>query len=491
MKSTLIQQSSFRFNSNVLRLGLASLIGLGSGIALSKTIASSGGPTGIARYGLILSLVAFVAMLADCNIGPGLVVKLSEAHREGDEQRFAKYVKSARLITRAGSAILVSIAFAAWIIGRHSFIASLSALDLVWAVVAGAFSMCANQELNILAGGQSMKQRSRLAMVLPLVGIGSVMAFIGIWGLTMLAPAVCFGALAAWIIAAFSNRSVRTAGLTIETTTTGELFRFGAPMTLNVLVGFGMVTLHPVFVSLLLGAHSTGLLKAAIGLSAPCLGWVTLLLTSDYLPRVSRVSHSDAMVALSAQIRLLLFLVTPFLALLTLVSGWLLRILYTSEFSEARVALPLLFFGDLLRIAGWCAAYTLLAKSEPRKLLLSEFVAGSVLVAGTLVLAPRFGLRGAVAASALSALLYLVMVTRSCLNTFGTQGLHKLLRVVVEPIALFGILCLVSPLSKTAGWTVAALIAVWAIAGICEEFDYSSGFNALSAKFFRISSVES
>lgn len=475
---------SFRLTSNGFRLGLASLIGLVSGVVLSKTIAQSGGPIGMARYGLILSVMAFVAMLADCNIGPGLVVKLSEAYREGDEKRFASYVKSARMITRFGSAVLVSLALLRWVL-RPSLIESLSAQDLVWAAAAGAFSMCTNQELNILAGGQCMKQRSRLAMTLPLLGVGSALLFVVAWGLTMLAPGMFMGAFIAWMIATRSNHSMPTSSLGIDNARTRELLRFGAPMTMNVLVGFGVVTLHPILVSLVSGASATGLLKAAIGLSAPCIGWVTLLLTSDYLPRISRVPHSEVMAALTAQIRILLFVVTPFLAVLTTVSSWLLRILYTSEFSEVRVVLPLLFLGDLFRIAGWSVAYTLLAKTEPRKLFMSEFAAGLVLVCGTVVAAPHFGLLGVVAASALSALVYFVLVSRSCMGIFGRGDLRELARGVFEPLALFGILCLVSPLSKTAQWVVTGLIGAWALNGVLKQLDDSAGFGAVYGKLFR------
>jgi hypothetical protein len=101
------------------------------------------------------------------------------------------------------------------------------------------------------------------------------------------------------------------------------------------------------------------------------------------------------------------------------------------------------------------------------------------------LVAPHFGLRGVVAASALSALTYFVLVSRSCLEIFGRGDLRELARGVFEPMALFGILCLVSPLSKTAAWVVTGLIVAWALAGIYKQLEDSAGFGEVYGKLFR------
>jgi polysaccharide transporter, PST family len=453
-----------RLHANALRLGIATFVGLVAGILVSKLVASTGGTSGVARYGLIVAVVTLVAILADGNIGPGLVVKLSHASKENNLAEFEHYVRAARVITFAGGSTVVTLLTLFSVVFGFSTMDALTGVDVVLAGLAGAFTMAANQELNVLTGAQAFRERTRLAMVLPLLGVAGTGLFLWVFGLSGLAGGVLFGSVVSWGVGRHVNAN--RGGGPIRRETVRELLRFGLPMSANVVVGFGMVTAQPILVTVLVGSHTTGLWKAALGLSAPCIAWVTLQLNSDYFPKISRDSVNAANEAMATQLRMVLLVVTPILALLVLVSRVLFRYLYSPEFVTASSAAPILFLGDLLRVSAWCGAYAILSKFSPKMLFLSEFGAGAVLVVATVVLTPRFGIRGVAVASLLSALCYLLTVGGLCRSSFPGFCAKNYVRMISFPVAALIAVSVLEPFSKPAAWALLFLLVIRAINGL-------------------------
>jgi len=392
---------------------------LATGLALNKVLAVYVGPAGFGVIGQFQSLVAMLGALAGGAFGNG-ITKLTAQHRGDEGQQLAVWRTAAMLsVIGAGAAAIVLLLFAGplagWLLGDRSLASVMAwlALALVGIALNGLL-------LAVLAGLKAVE-----AFVVASIA-GSLLSVVV--AVTLVVNAGLYGALVA---AAVGQAVACVASLVLfrrvwKGRWRSLLGRIDRPAA-RALGGFALMAASSAIViplahiairdglSRLGGAELAGLWQAMFRLSDTHLLLLTTTLALHFLPHFAEISDGTLLrAAVTKGYRFVLPVVCA-----TSLAIWLLReplvlLLFTREFLPLNEALAWQLVGDILKIAAWVPAFTMISHARTKLFIASEVLFAFVLMVACLTLASRFGLTGAAMGYALTYALYWVFVHYQC-----------------------------------------------------------------------------
>ncbi|MDO5570862.1 MAG: oligosaccharide flippase family protein [Bacteroidales bacterium] len=138
-------------------------------------------------------------------------------------------------------------------------------------------------------------------------------------------------------------------------------------------------------------------------------------LSTEYFPRLSSVSYSNRKMSyyVNKQLSSLAVMALPLLSIMMLLSPFVIRILYSIEFSDSVQLLQMHLFGALLRIFSIPMAYILLVEKRGATYMFTEISWGVVYFISMYLLWPHFGLSSTAIAYILSYIYYFIVVAVS------------------------------------------------------------------------------
>ena len=401
-------EGSIAPSRNQLLLVIAGLCPLLGGVLVAKVAATLVGPSGVGLLATVQSVAGLVTLLADFNVGQGLVRQAPG----GSLSRAS--ATAARAITAVGGSVLVVVAFLlSPLLGPAVLGAGAAPRSFVLAAATGSLGMLIQQEVNIAAARRRIGSVARILIVQGLVAPSVTIAVLYIGGRTTTALAVLCGTGASLIIIGGVSRhnsfprsppaqrsDIRAAA--------SALLRFGGPMTVAVLLGTGSQLVLPIIVRKQVGLSGAGFFRAATLVS---MGYLAVLLTAmarDYYPRLgAETGPAGLQRTVDNQLRLALRVAAPLMAVAATVAPWLIRTLYSKQFNPAGKLLEIQIVGDVLKLAAWCFSYAILAKARTSIIVFLELVGAVALVSGTYVGATLGGLTGCGVGFVLAYALYL------------------------------------------------------------------------------------
>jgi O-antigen/teichoic acid export membrane protein len=461
---------------------LGSGAGLICGAVTAKVVAVEGAATGTAALGLAVAAMTLAAMVTDVNVGQGLVARGARAHREGRIDVVAAMVGAARRITGLGAAFIVLLGLA--LSAVTSAPRGLGSGWLAWSGAAGAFTMLANQEANVLAALGAAGRRARLAALAAATMTTAVASALVAGGTPLIPVGLAIGAVLSFLVHRIAtDRLLRALHIEVSSSThwrseASALLRFGLPMTGNVLAGYGLISCVPFVVNGFLGTSATAVLRTCTGLSGLVTSLVTAVLTIEYFPRVSAASERELPTVVEQQIRRTVLAVAPMATAIAVLSPWLIRILYAPSLLPAADAMRWWMVGDVMKAASWCVTLAILGHRSPRVLLAAEITGGLVVLALSPLLGHTLGPAGLGVANAVTYAWYLVLVT--WLARRRLVGLVT--RTSARVVATVVILC-IGAATGPAAVSIAASVAAAGLAIASLLSDLDRGPAALARRF--------
>lgn len=159
------------------------------------------------------------------------------------------------------------------------------------------------------------------------------------------------------------------------------------------------------------GWSAAGYWQAVTRISDMYLMLITTTLTVYYLPRLSEIRERAE---LSREIRRVYAFVLPVTVLgaatVYLLRNWVIRIVFTEDFSPMLDLLAWQLTGDVIKIGSWVLGFVMLARAMTKAYIITELVFSLSLVLLTYWLTPAFGLKGSVLAFTLNYLLYWICI---------------------------------------------------------------------------------
>lgn len=420
--------SPVRSNRGKLNVAYA-LVGfapLPGGLLVAKVAAVTIGPAGLGALAAIQAVTATVTLLADANVGQGLIRKSGP-----EPERVHHFARAARRITLVGALLstLVVAVISPWaakslVGGTHA------ARNVILASFAGGVTMISLQEINILT--TRGRNRSVLGFLLlqGLVGPLSVALVLMKFKMPGIAFAPVLSAVAVLIVGAsvvWRNRPRPKPQVSRAETNRAirELLAFGGPASVAVVLGAGSAALVPIVVRSVLGYEATGWYRAATLVSGGYTAGLLAMMVRSYFPAIS--SKTDRTLirgSIERHLRLTTRLISLAGICIVVFSHQILSTLFSSKFTQASGVLRILLLADVLKFAAWCFTFPLLAKLPPSRFVVIEAIGAASVIGFVAVGASLDGLNGAGLGAVLAAFTYLLAAIAMTRHFLGI-GLAK------------------------------------------------------------------
>lgn len=380
-------------------MGSAQIITVLSSLAKTKAIALILGPSGVGLVGLYTNLVATASSVASLGIATTGVRSVVEAQNDPDDLAVGRAWRSLFWITLvlgcAGGGIW-------W--GLSPWIARVLVSDpersgeVAWLAIGVGLSVAVASQSALLKGMHRVAELAKIAIgaatLGAVIGVGALNIWSdqGIVAVVLAMPVLSF--VTGWIyLRAIGKPAGRPTGQQLARDWRALIVP-GIPFMLSGVAALLGLLAVQTLVARQLGPSALGNFQAAWSISMTYLGFVLGAMAIDYFPRLVSALRTpeNAVRLVNEQTELSLLLCAPMILLMLGFSPWVIRLLYSPEFSEAVEILRWQLLGDALKVMSWPLGYLQQARSAGRTFLLTETI--SALLMGLVVFfcLPRIGL---------------------------------------------------------------------------------------------------
>lgn len=425
------------------------LLGSAQGVAMlcslirNKLIALWIGPAGIALAGILNSAVEMTGALAQQGIRTSAVGDVAATAGTPRKARMAAVVNNCGLIV--GLAGAVTMLLLAPALSRLSF----GSYSYSWAFVVVSLAVALNA---FIASREAIAQGSgTLGRIAAASLTGSVA------GLALAVPLIYFLRLQgiAWIIVVYSattaaaylwpplridGRRLPRISLRDTLRESSRLLRLGIWLTLSSAVDRGASYLFMSWLNSYGGDIATGLYQSGYIVAVRYVGVLFSAIAMEFYPRLStRVNGSPRHPALliAHETGVVLRIAVPAVALLILLSRYVMTLLYSGDFAEAATFMSLAAAATPLRALSWCTAFLIIARGDGRAYLAVELASGIICLALSVAGYLCLGLNGVGISFIIWYLLYSLLVITVTRRQYGLRLPHR--TVITALIATAGL----------------------------------------------------
>lgn len=352
----------------------------------TKVVAVLLGPAGIGLIGLFQNLMLTASSLSSMGLGNVGTRQIAEARGLGE----ADAVAAARRALFWGTLILAFAgALVFWLLRGEIAARVLGdparSGEVGWLALGVALTVASGSQLALLNGLRRIGHLARVSMYSALLasvlGIGALLLWHerGLIAFVIAAPLASFLLGHVYVARLPKLRSPRTP-LVQLLWQWRALIRLGAAfMGAGLAVTAGQLVVRTM-VQNNLGAAALGQFQAAWVISMTYVGFVLAAMGTDYYPRLTAVIRDHAAVnrMVNEQTKVGLLLAAPVFLLTLGFAPWIIKLLYSSQFSPAVEVLRWQVLGDILKMTSWPLGFILLAAGAGRTYLLSESLAMAV-----------------------------------------------------------------------------------------------------------------
>ncbi|MFM4994982.1 O-antigen translocase [Aeromonas sanarellii] len=396
--------------------GLLTLLKMAMGFVIAKVVAIYTGPTGMAMLGQVQSMVGALNGVINAPVGSGIVRYTAEKKEQGFEacapwwRAAVQWVVIISAIT-IPSGLLLAEHISSWLFQDTA---------LAWVVMATVCVLplsAIGTLCNSIINGQQLYRRYVSLGMLSAVISGCVM-------LTMIVMANIQGALlAAAVQAALIGLVMLIANLHQPwfrlkywwgRTDSEARKSIGGYMLMAITsaltVPISLILVRTILIQQV-GWEAAGHWQAVWKISEVYLGVITMALGTYYLPRLSSLTGTDAIVN---EINNTARVIIPIVALMALViyfsRDFVIRLLFTPDFYTARDLFLVQLSGDLIKITSWLYAYPMLSKGATRWFIMTEIVSSFTLILLTYIFVCSVGVEGAPIAYLVNYVIYFLFI---------------------------------------------------------------------------------
>jgi O-antigen/teichoic acid export membrane protein len=434
----------------------ASVINIVIGIVRTKILAVMLGPAGVGVAGLLQNLMATASTVSAMGVGTVGTRQITQASADGEAARVAE----ARKVLLGGTLLLAAVGAAVFWLCRGLLAERIMhdagyAQALGWLAIGVALTVAAGSQTALLNGLRRIGDLAKIsvgsAALTTLLGVAAIV-LLGDRGLVLLVLAaplasVLFGL---YYVGRLRDGRPPVVGVSRVLREFAGLAREGVPFMVTGLVApVGQLLIRTV-VQGRLGADALGQFQAAAGISITYVGFILSAMSKDYYPRLTMALRDPKAAALlvNQQAEVGVLLAAPvLLAMLTLAPS-VVALLYTREFTVAADILRWQVLGDMLKVASWPIAFTIVAAGAGRLFLATELLGTATWVLFTWLGLPRLGIEAAGVAYFLMYLLYLPLVYMLARHRIGFRFERTLVRHLCALAVAMAVVLLLAGISS-------------------------------------------
>lgn len=386
----------------------------------NKVIAVLLGPEGVGIISLFNSATDVVSSVTGLGLRQSGVRDVSAARAAGGSgmMRIISVLRRLSLFTGLlGAMIFIG---AAPLLSRITF----GSDRYIWGFVFLSASLLLNAltggEQAVLQGGEKLKLLARSSVAGSILSLAISVPLYYFFGMAGIVPSLIAASLSTYIFAAIYSRRTYPPS---EKITARIAFREGTPMMrlgiYMTISGFITTLLNYVLIAWLNRYSSTadvGLYQSGYTLVSRYVGLIFIAMSSEYYPRLSAVSSDNAETSrqVSRQIETTLLLLAPLATLFLMFQNEIINLLYDKTFNMATRYTGWAITGVLFKGISWSLGFVLLAKSQGRLFLITEFISDTTSFIINILFYTIWGLEGLGAAFLLNFVLYTILIWGLC-----------------------------------------------------------------------------
>lgn len=392
--------------------GVLTLAKMAMGFAIAKLVAIYTGPSGMALLGQIQGFVAAMTGVINAPVSNGIIRFTSENSKKGISEcspwwRASVIWVIAIFIVLLPLSVLFCKSLSAYFFGDIKFF-----WIIILTVLLLPLSALGTLLLSIINGFQNHRRFIALNFFSVLISSTAMIILI-----------VRYNIQGAIIAAAIQSAIIGIVILIINLNQRWmHVKNFIGKMSLLEINGIGKYVLMAMTSALVMpvalliirnilvqytGWQGTGLWQAVWKISEVYLGVITIALSTYYLPKLSQLKDLDSIIL---EVTSTAKIIVPFICLIAVMvficRDFLINMLFTSEFREARELFSVQLCGDVVKVIAWLYAFPMLSRCAVKWYLFTEILFGVLFVTLAYILIPIFLLQGANYAYLVSYILY-------------------------------------------------------------------------------------
>jgi len=266
-----------------------------------------------------------------------------------------------------------------------------------------------------------------------------------IWGIGGIIPAfIIAGSISFFCVEHYYRKQhIPMVNLPVKTAFLSGLntLKLGLYIVVGGIIGTVSMFLIRAFITKNIDVESTGLFQAAWVITNVYLGLILRSMGSDFFPRLSAIisDKKSSVQLVNEQSHIVLVIASPIITGLILFSGFILTILYSSEFLLAENILRWQILGTFLKVLSWPVAFIMLAKNKGFIFLMTEFIFYAAYLLSAYLLFPRYG----VDASGIGYLIaYVVYFPVVFVAGYKISGFYWNRNVIIMALVNLSLICL-------------------------------------------------
>lgn len=371
------------------------------GIVRSKLVASLIGTAGYGINSLLTAPLGLIGSFTGLGISFSAIRNISEAHGEGDQERFSKTIKTfRRWVWITGLLGVLTTIILSPFLSQSSF----GNYDYTWAFVFLSVTFLLNSissgQSSVLYATRRIKDTSRSTMIGGILGLFTSVPLFYFYGVKGIVPAIILGSCSSLFLSWYFSRKVPVLPVKVsykESFNEGLSFaKVGFMMTLSGLMGSGVAYLISAYISHMGGVSQVGLYNSGWNITERYVGMVFAAMAADYYPRLAAVNRDNIKVAeaVNQQAEIGLLILGPIMIFYLLSLPVLIPLLYSKEFLSVIPFTQWVVIGMLLKVVGWSLGFIALAKGKSALYFKLELIATIIQVLSIMIGYYLWGLEG-------------------------------------------------------------------------------------------------
>jgi PST family polysaccharide transporter len=417
--------------STVFYSGLATVVRIASGLITSKAAAYFLGPSGVAFVAQFQNFLSLLSTGANLGIGHGVIKLLSEEDKDDGETK--KELLSTAICISFGSALLTSLSIvifnsqiAFYLFKTNEYNSIVMALGLM-STLTGLTTLM----LQVLNGFRQIQAMIAARIAASLAGV--IISVICIYQMRLYGAllALILSQVSSFVITIYFSRSKfwfsRAYMFKGFYSKRARNFSKYALMTMvsAILLNWRQVFLRD-HIIVHLSSETAGIWQAVWKVSEMHVSVIVLSLSVYYLPKLSGLElQKEVRTEIYKVFRTILPIVLASSVAIYFLRGFILSILFTSEFERGGDLFLFQLLGDVFKISAWLISFQMIAKGMYKEHIFSEVLFFLGYIGISIYLLDGYGVLGVTYAHAIIYFLYLlgmVFLFRGTLFNTNSEG---------------------------------------------------------------------
>lgn len=396
--------------------GLLTLIKMAAGFLVGKVVAIYIGPSGLAMLGQLQSCLTILNGMVNSPVGSGIVRFTAQHNTHGYENCIPWWRASILWVLFISILLIVSVFFlgssvSLWLFNTNEYTAILYVTAIALPITA------IGTLINSVINGQQQYRRFVFIGIMSVTVSTSVMIFL----------IINYRISGALLAVALQNGLIGVIAIILSLKSPWFKLKFWLGRTsrthLKDIAGYIAMAISSAIcmpVALLVirkilihytGWDSTGQWQAVWKISEAYLAVVTLALGTYFLPKLAILHEAkDIKKEIFKTAQFIMPLVAAMGLVIFISKDFIISLLFTEEFSQARKLFAYQIVGDFIKILSWLFAYPMLSKGKVKWYVMSEIFSAVTFITLGAILIKNFGSKGAVIAYMFNYLIYLIFI---------------------------------------------------------------------------------